>query len=162
MSSDAECDLCGLPTPDSPPRDSGNVFCCEGCREVYRSFGELDPEEIRSEREEESQVVSDDAETAFLRVDGMHCSTCEKFIESEAEKVDGVENAEASYSSELLKVAYDPSKASTDDVADVIGSLGYSTRDPEEDTTEGSTVSELITPFRLLIGVQLGMMVMIW
>ena len=34
------CKLCGLPNPKSPLRDAGHEFCCHGCREVFRCFGE--------------------------------------------------------------------------------------------------------------------------
>ena len=34
------CTLCGLPLPKPPVSDAGHDFCCIGCREVYRAFGE--------------------------------------------------------------------------------------------------------------------------
>lgn len=34
------CKLCGLPLPKPPVSDAGHDFCCIGCREVYRAFGE--------------------------------------------------------------------------------------------------------------------------
>jgi len=38
---------------------------------------DADPTELQDAVDEEQREIPDDHETTFLRVDGMHCATCE-------------------------------------------------------------------------------------
>ncbi|MFB6359931.1 MAG: heavy-metal-associated domain-containing protein, partial [Halobacteriales archaeon] len=49
-------------------------------------------------------------ETAYLNVSGMHCATCETFIEQRAGDADGVQGVEASYPAGIVKLTYDPDR----------------------------------------------------
>src|SRR6056297_878840 len=108
------CTLCELPA-EPPVTDEAveGSFCCRGCLEVYRTLGDVDPdsEAVQAELNEGSADPAtdvEDAETAYLAVDGMHCSTCEVFLESVARDESGVHDAEASYAAETIKGSYDP------------------------------------------------------
>ena len=57
-----------------------------------------------------------ESETAFLHVRGMHCTSCEDFIETVAASTEGIHEAEASYASNTAKVAYDPSRYDPSDL----------------------------------------------
>ncbi len=100
-----DCKLCGLPAiPDI--REDGYAFCCIGCREVYRFFDDTSlpapaPKLAQAAREPEG-------EEAFLRIDGMHCSSCELLIEKHALKVPGVVAAKTNYATATVKIVYDP------------------------------------------------------
>ncbi|MFW5918062.1 MAG: heavy metal translocating P-type ATPase, partial [Haloferacaceae archaeon] len=61
----------------------------------------------------------------FLRVDGMHSSTCEAFLESVAESREGVVDAEASYVTETIRVRHDPDAISPATLRDALSTLGY-------------------------------------
>ena len=167
------CTLCDLPTPDPAVTDADveGSFCCRGCLEVARQLtamdddrtaAETDPDDLRAALtadDTETEVDADDeTETAFVAVDGMHCATCEAFLESRAEDQPGVVAAAASYPSNLVRVTYDPDSLSTPDLPSLLSGAGYRARaideDGEDDTTE--------TVGRLIIGGFFGMMTMAW
>ena len=163
------CTLCDLPTPDPPLTDDdvAGEFCCRGCLEVARTLDDpatADASAVReelAERDESGLGSSGDgpanAEDVYLRVDGMHCTTCEAFLESVAADHDGVHHAEASYASGVLKVTYDPDEADPDDLPGVVEGLGYraglAENPPDDDQAELG---------RLLVGGLFGMMTMAW
>jgi Cu2+-exporting ATPase len=160
------CALCGLPTPEPPVGDDGvdGGFCCRGCLEAYRTLGEVDPEcareALRGGTGSTDAVGAADvpeAETAYLSVEGMHCATCEAFVEATAADTEGVLGAEASYASGLLKLAYDPGAVDRERLTDAVDRAGYRTRDPGADETDdGESLG------RLLVGLFFGMMSMMW
>lgn len=163
----SRCTLCDLPPPDPPITDSDvdGTFCCRGCLEVARLLDDLDADEadaVRAqlaERDATETPVPDDAASIFLQMDGMHCATCESFIETIARRADGVYAAEASYASDLVRVQYDADRLDASALCNLLTRGGYRARtrdDAADDTDAQNTVA------RLLIGGFLGMMVMIW
>jgi len=169
------CTLCGLPTPDPPVTDpdAEGAFCCQGCLTVANTLDDAaaaDPASVRAELRPREDDDTDegggkdpstapdppaDAAETFLAVDGMHCATCEAFLEGRAADRDGVHDAAASYASGLLKVVHDPELVA-EDIADDVAGAGYRVRPPGEDREEGSEVG------RLLVGGFFGMMTMAW
>lgn len=155
------CKLCDLPTPDPPitASDTDGEFCCRGCLEVQRRLGE-DADAALEANDDDlgTEPVPEGCEQAFLAVDGMHCSTCEVFVESLGSDIDGVDAAEASYASELLRVVYDPDRVDSEDLPERLSGYGYEARLPEEQAEDdGSDV------VRFLIGGGFfGMMAMLW
>ncbi|MFC7045345.1 heavy metal translocating P-type ATPase [Halobacteriaceae archaeon GCM10025711] len=158
------CDLCDLPTPDPPVTDSDvdGEFCCRGCLEVTRTLGDVDeaePEDIRRAlgADQNDEPIPDGTEETFLAVEGMHCSTCEAFIEGTAGASEGIHAAEASYASNVVKLTYDPDDIGRDELPGVINGLGYTAREIDEaDEGRQETIG------RLLVGGFFGMMVMLW
>ncbi|WP_338741011.1 cation-translocating P-type ATPase [Haloplanus salilacus] len=176
------CHLCDLPTPDPPVTDEDveGTFCCRGCLEVTRALDaddvDVDPDRVQASLDADTTddtptvddvAAAEDADTAFLAVDGMHCSTCEAFLEARATDHEGVLAASASYPSNLMRVAYDPDRVAATDLPELIEGAGYRARraedaaaaddptaDREDDTTE--------TIGRLIIGGFFGMMTMAW
>jgi heavy metal translocating P-type ATPase len=73
-------------------------------------------------------------ETTYLRVEGMHCATCETFLEGRAEATAGVVDAEASYVTETVAVEYDPDRTSPEALQDRLTTLGY-TAQPRDAVT---------------------------
>ncbi|MGM0591312.1 MAG: heavy metal translocating P-type ATPase [Halobacteriota archaeon] len=152
------CTLCDLPTPDRPVTadDVDGEFCCRGCLEVTRTLGDID-DEIPEEPGTDAQVPSDgDCEEAFLTVSGMHCGSCETFIESRATTHEGVRAARASYSAGMVKLTYDPEAVDESALPSLIDGLGYEAREydaPDEDDEPTG---------RLLVGGFFGMMTMLW
>ena len=96
-----------------------------------------------------------DAET-FLRVDGMHCTTCEAFVEGLARREPGVAAADASYGSRLVRVAYDASVVDQGALVDALTAYGYDAAHVDEDA-DGERSSG-----RLIVGGFFGMMTMLW
>jgi Cu2+-exporting ATPase len=167
------CTLCDLPTPDPPVSDADvdGTFCCRGCLEVARALDGMDadadaadvdgPEGVRAALEgddADEAPAPDGTETAFVAVDGMHCATCEAFLEARAMEHDGVLDAEASYPSNLVRLVYDPDRLDEGDLPAILDGAGYRARpvdaEGEDDTTE--------TVGRLVIGGFFAMMTMAW
>ncbi|MFC5368823.1 heavy metal translocating P-type ATPase [Salinirubrum litoreum] len=165
------CTLCDLPTPDPPvtddrdPADEDHVsgaFCCRGCLEVARTLdgnpADADPEAALDN--DRSESVPDDAEQTFVHVDGMHCATCERFVESVARDDGSVYAAEASYATDLVRVSHAPDATDTDDLLDRLTGYGYTASEASgarEETDDGDEVVKF-----LIGGGLFGMMVMMW
>src|SRR6056297_360048 len=120
------CTLCELPTEGVDVTDGdANRFCCAGCRDVYGALGDVDvdADAVRERRRAGDDAadaggrdVPDDHEATFLEVDGMHCATCEAFIETVATGADGVSAASASYVTDTVRIDHDPDAVTTDDL----------------------------------------------
>ncbi len=117
------CKLCDLPVPSPPIEDGGHAFCCIGCREVYRQFGE----EILLNRPAKPayEPVPVQGTEAFLRIEGMHCSSCEILIESLAAKIDGILSVSTSYATSTARVVYDPELLNTSQLPGLLSRYGY-------------------------------------
>ena len=163
---DGRCTLCDLPTPDPPVTadDVDGAFCCTGCREIYRTLGDLDDEQAAAVRQRvdggdaPEASVPDDAAEAFVHVDGMHCTACEAFLETMAERADGVYRAEASYASEMIRVRYDGAARQADDLPDLLTRGGY--RASLDRTEDDAAAADSETTVRLVLGGFFAMMVM--
>ena len=119
-----KCHLCGNPTPIPPIEAGGHSFCCPGCREVFLRFGDGILGRRKAERGTGGQTRVQGAE-AYLRVDGMHCSSCEVLIDHLAERVDGVLEVTSSYATSTARVVYDPDKLEPEDLPALLSTGGY-------------------------------------
>jgi Cu2+-exporting ATPase len=167
---DAEtCQLCELPTPDPPvmASDVEGAFCCHGCLEVQRSLGDLDASEQAAVREaiddngveSEGSIDAEAGETAFFAVDGMHCTTCEAFLEGRARSEAGVHAIEASYATDTVRARYDPDVLDESDLPELLSGYGY-TAEQRGDGRSGDDANETV---KFLVGGGFfGMMVMMW
>lgn len=149
-----DCRLCGLPTPTPPIRCDGHTFCCFGCREVYRYFGD----DVLAGETTESVAPSEPAGAeAFLRIDGMHCSSCELLIERTALKVDGILAVASNFATSTAKIVYDPDLIDESELVDILSVAGYRAR-LRTDAVPG--YDERQSLLRLIIGVGLAALVM--
>ena len=135
------CKLCGLPNPKSPLRDAGHEFCCNGCREVYRSFGDT---VIAGDRPVTAAAPPPQGREAFLWVEGMHCASCEYLIERLAPRTPGILAATSSYASGTVKITYDPALIGEAQLAAAIGRTGYRARLHDEAPPEYDERPELL------------------
>ena len=158
------CTLCDLPTGDNPHTapDVDGEFCCRGCLAVARSLGDAegldgldDVEERRPEAEPGDEF---EGETTFLHVDGMHCATCESFLEMTAGEQPGVAAAEASYATDTIRVDYDPDAVGAGELPERLSVAGYSASHRADPEAEGD---DAVVRF-LIGGGFFGMMAMLW
>lgn len=151
-----DCTLCGLPAPESIATEEP-VFCCTGCKQIYHSLGDIDttPNDPPSSSDDHDLAGS----VAYLSIDGMHCATCELFLESLGHKHDGINSVTASYATDTLRVAYDPTVIDADDLPRLFSRAGY-----DASTRTTHTPSQTTAPVsRFLIGGGFfGMMGMVW
>ena len=107
--------------------DRGNGFCCSGCKEVYRVFGET----ILPSKTSVPSVPTNshvEGSEAFLRIDGMHCSSCEILIERTALKIDGIVAAASNYSTSTVKITYNPATIDETLLPMLLSRSGYRAR----------------------------------
>ncbi len=119
------CKLCGLPNPATPLRDAGYEFCCYGCREVYRCFGDA---VIAPARAITSTAPSPHTREAFLWVEGMHCASCETLVERLAPRTRGILDATSNYASGTVRITYDPALIAEAQLPAAVGRTGYRAR----------------------------------
>ncbi|WP_281194616.1 cation-translocating P-type ATPase [Halorubrum sp. F4] len=158
----SNCTLCDLPTGSDPHTDPDveGEYCCQGCLAVARSLDDVADAEDLEERTPDAEPPDDfDGETAFLHVDGMHCATCESFLELTAAEREGVAAAEASYATDTIRVEYDPDRVTAADLPEALSVAGYTASDRADPEPEGDDVDVV----RFLIGGGFfGMMAMLW
>ena len=167
------CRLCELPVPDPPVTgtDIDGRFCCRGCLEIHRALGDIDPDQapkrvrsrIRERRSAPEPIdTAVDSATTYLTIDGMHCSTCELFLEDRTLALDGVHDARASYASDVLRVDHDPERVDHDRLVDAVSGTGYRAS-PRQPGSASADPAPDVTITRFLIGGGFfGMMVMLW
>lgn len=160
-----DCTLCELPADDVDVVDEdGNRFCCEGCRHVHHSLPEMADVTAADVRSREStdtaepDVPPEGYERTYLDVEGMHCVTCESFIEAVATGSDGIDGASANYVTDTVRVDFDPDRMDPAGIRESISGLGY-TAYPREDAISKIQADNRAFA-RLAVGVLVGMMVM--
>ena len=152
-----ECDLCGLPVPSPPVEEDGHRFCCLGCKEVYRNFGLGVFENQEPQWSARKIRPLPDGKEAFLRIDGMHCSSCEILINRLAENIDGIFFAQSSYATSTAKVIFDPAIISEGELPEALSATGYRVRFSTDEVPPYDYRMDLL---RLLIAVALAGLVM--
>lgn len=152
-----DCTLCGLPTPNIPIEADGNAFCCSGCKMVYTNFGPDVLGQKSFAKSEHSNPDAPEGKEAYLRIDGMHCSSCEILIERVAEGVEGILSATSSYATSTAKIIFDPAIISETDIPASLNTIGYRARLNSDDAPEYGDRMSLL---RLMVGVAFAGLVM--
>jgi len=122
-----ECKLCGLPASSAIQQD-GLIFCCIGCREVYRYFGDITVTGRGPASQARATGPEPEGQEAYLRIDGMHCASCEILIERLALQVKGVRAAKANYATATTKIIYDSEQVDEAELPQALSRSGYQAR----------------------------------
>ncbi|MBI4988347.1 MAG: cation-translocating P-type ATPase [Rhodocyclales bacterium] len=142
------CKLCGLPLPKPPVSDAGHDFCCIGCREVYRAFGEDALANHAAKVSPRDTAPPPGSREAFLWIDGMHCASCEFLIGKLALKHPGVFDAASSYATATARIVYDPARVKEADLPALLSRHGYRARlrgEPAPEHEEGLDLLRLVS-----------------
>lgn len=152
------CSLCDLPIRGREvERDrGGKLYCCDGCRAIDEAF----PDPVSTTPPQEVPTRDTTLTTAFFDVNGMHCATCELFVERAASSVDGVKHVSASYATETMRLEVYPEDFNEETLISRLKRWGYDTAHRQRDTDTSATADGAVP--RLLIGVIFGMMTMVW
>jgi len=163
----SSCTLCELPTPTRPITDEAvdGAFCCRGCLEVARTLDgtadDLDPEAARAGLQADQPDVDLEAyDQQYLSVEGMHCATCETFLESTVTAREGIGAVSASYATDTLKLHYDPDLVEVDSLPELVSGYGYTATERSVEDTEPD--GEMAVVKFLIGGGLFGMMTMLW
>lgn len=151
------CTLCGAPSPTPAVAYDGHGFCCFGCKEVYRCFG---PEVLSSAPTDpptEGAPSPPEGREAFLRIDGMHCASCEILIERLAARINGVLSVKSSYATSTAMITYDPDLIDEVALPSALKATGYRARLSSDNAPEYDDRLDLL---RVLTGAALTGMVM--
>ena len=160
-SGDDHCALCALPLERTTISADGRVFCCTGCHGVYEILGETDqesPPEPTETNEETTPEPPAGYRTTYFHIDGMHCATCETYIELVASKRDAVASVEASYVSDTVRIDHDPAVVDDEELIDLLSGLGY--RAYRRDNVAARERAEERTMLRVGTGLLFGAFVM--
>ena len=150
------CHFCDLPVGAAPLRDGGHAFCCFGCREVYRRFGHaVLPDDAGNNVR--ATMAEPEGHEAFLRIDGMHCASCELLIERIARQVNGIVAATCSYATSTAKITYDPERIDESELPDILSRAGYRARLSRDSAPE---YDERLPLLRLMVAESLAVTVM--
>jgi copper chaperone len=63
-----------------------------------------------------------------LKTEGMHCGSCEILVKDALEELDGINKAEVSHESGIVKVDFDDSKVPKEKIIETIKGEGYKVR----------------------------------
>jgi Cu2+-exporting ATPase len=163
------CTHCGGPIGKEPVRtaDVDGAFCCLHCLERHQpqdndAADAIDTTDLFSEQDAASAPQETDENTAYFSVNGMHCTTCEEFIETTATETDGIIAARASYATDMVRLTYDPAVIEQSALPDVLSTLGYHASEPTE--TDGNAAQNrlVFNRLRLVFGALAAMVVMMF
>jgi heavy metal translocating P-type ATPase len=108
------------------------VFCCEGCRQVYRLASEegllplvLAPVEKKSVARSIAEATSTSAETTYLSVEGMWCPSCALVLERVWGRSQGVISAGVNHATGGARVRYLRELTSEEQIVAQARKLGY-------------------------------------
>lgn len=118
------CELCGQPVGQTGVEQGQQRYCSAGCLRVATELGTGDGTQTRTEVET-SEGTNRSTEQVFLHIDGMHCVTCERFLERVASEQSGVADAAASYVTETIRIDYDPDRIDREELTDALSIVGY-------------------------------------
>lgn len=135
------------------PCDPDRGFCCEGCESAYNLKADLtkDSQPLPMPPDPEASYVFDafvktddkDVNSLVLGVEGVHCAACIQKIESALNREPDVKTGRLNFSTRRLTVEWMGPRARGNELAAIVGRLGYRVRpfDPAA-LREGSAAEE--------------------
>ncbi len=76
-------------------------------------------------KEKDQKASTPDIQVVEMSIDGMTCNGCEKTIEANVMKLDGVKNIKANHETGKASLEYDASSTELEKVKSVIADKGY-------------------------------------
>ncbi|PSR25149.1 MAG: heavy metal translocating P-type ATPase [Sulfobacillus thermosulfidooxidans] len=168
------CYLCEQPVVTEVPGD-GHIFCCHGCRELWRLMGDEEIKELKSrpgvnwENLRESITtptpvlpLNADPKTVTIDIDGMWCASCSILVEQVLTRMPGVLGAQIDFATSTAQVAMDASTTSSHELEQAIIKLGYDAKERETSDDELEFDRDLVLLRRFGISVVLTIFVMMF
>lgn len=147
------CTFCGRQIERAPVRgEEDGSFCSQGCLDA--AVLDATPTDAEPVQDAHSAAgCSDDVETAYFSMSGMHTRACESYLEQLATTIDGVRDASASYTAETIRVTYDPEQLTRDTVEDGLSTWGYRASEPSPEETPADRNAFDFDHFRMMFSV---------
>ncbi len=136
------CKLCDLPIHLRPITDNDNVFCCHGCLSVFNTFGPQILENSNQTKQYRPVKPKSDEMETYLKIDGMHCSSCEVLIKKLAEMVEGISYVSTNYATSSARVIYKPKVIKESDLVGKLSFAGYKAYSYKDQNFERSIESD--------------------
>ena len=89
-------------------------------------------------------------ETAYISVSGMHTRACESYLERLALAINGVQSASASYTTEMMRVNYEPGYVDQEMIKDGLSKWGYRASEPSPGETSADQSAFTFQHFRMI------------
>ncbi|MCY0906991.1 MAG: cation-translocating P-type ATPase [Sulfobacillus thermotolerans] len=169
------CYLCEQPVITEVPGD-GHIFCCHGCRELWRLLGDEEIKELKSrpginwENLRENITVptppvislNADPKTVTIDIDGMWCASCSILVEQVLTRMPGVLGAQIDFATSTAQVAMDAATTSSKDLEDAIIKLGYDAKERDRDDEDLESDRDLTLLRRFGVSAVLTVFVMMF
>lgn len=149
------CTFCGRRIERSAVRGGeGSGFCSQGCldaAELDATLSDIEPtSDTHTSDTHTSDSCSEETETAYFSVNGMHTRACESSLERFATDIDGVRDASASYTAEMVRVTYDPARVDHERIEDGLSTWGYRASEPSPEETPADRNAFSFDHFRMM------------
>ncbi|MCL5972122.1 MAG: cadmium-translocating P-type ATPase [Firmicutes bacterium] len=144
------CYLCEQPVVTPVPGDD-HIFCCHGCRELWRILGDeeiaelksrpgLNWQNLRNSLSPESPKLSmtADPRTVTLDIDGMWCASCSILVEHVLTQLPGVVAAQIDFATSTAQVAVDAATTTPAELTQTITDLGYGAKEHNVEDIDGT------------------------
>ncbi len=144
------CHLCEQPLVQQVPFD-GHLFCCHGCRELWRILGDEEIQALKSRpglkwenlREGLTSTkipVSTDSDprTITVGIDGMWCASCSILVEHVLERTSGVYAAHIDFATSSAEITFEQRTVSSEKIIRVITKLGYGAEEHTQDAFDAN------------------------
>jgi Cu2+-exporting ATPase len=147
MMSTLTCDHCLLAFPEGGAiREEGKVFCCNGCRGIYRIIHAEGLDAFYQKRRWDeagipASVLKAEIDTApfeeyvrdradgdkeiDIHVEGIRCASCVWLNERILSRMEGVRHARFNYATHRARIVWDPERAGLGELLKRILSIGY-------------------------------------
>lgn len=168
------CYLCEQDLVQEVPGD-GHLFCCHGCRELWRLLGDDEVKELKSRPGLKwenlrqgltpppvTPPLASDPHTVTLDIDGMWCASCSILVEQVLGRTGGIYGAQLDFATNTAEVTFDRNTLGSDNVIEVITKLGYGAQERDSDGAEPRTVRDQRLLKRLGVSAVMAVFVMMF
>ena len=97
-----------------------------------------------------STVSNSNTTTEYFSISGMHTRACESYLERLATDTEGVQDASASYTTEVMRVEYDSDETDREIIEDNLSQWGYHASEPTPGETAGERSDFDFQHFRMI------------
>ncbi len=103
-----------------------------------------------SQEDSTTETTANTTKTTYLSMSGMHTRACESYLERLATGINGVRNASASYTTEMMRVDHDPTQVDRQTIEEGLSKWGYRASEPSPGETSADRSAFSFQHFRII------------